>query len=142
MILPLFAFLNAGMLLPTAIPEFGDTVITLAILFGLVLGKGVGISIFAWLALKVGMARLPDGVYFNHIVGIGFLGGIGFTMSLFISALAFEGQSELIAQAKLGIFLGSLIAGIVGTLILLFVSRKELQHSTEATIENSTGAGG
>jgi NhaA family Na+:H+ antiporter len=57
-------------------------------------------------------------------VGIGFLAGIGFTMSLFISALAFEGQPELIEQAKLGILFGSIIAGILGTVFLLFASRK------------------
>tara|TARA_R110002167_G_C12631382_1_gene647615 strand:+ start:69 stop:1457 length:1389 start_codon:yes stop_codon:yes gene_type:complete len=132
-ILPLFAFLNAGLLLPTDIPEFKDTVVTLAILFGLVLGKGIGISIFAWLALKTGLARLPEGVHFSHIVGVGFLAGVGFTMSLFISALAFEGHPALIAQAKMGILLGSLIAAIVGTVILLFISRKELALSTAAT---------
>jgi NhaA family Na+:H+ antiporter len=129
-ILPLFAFLNAGMLLPTAIPEFSDAVITLAIFFGLVLGKGIGISMFAWLALKLRIARLPKGVHFYHIVGIGFLAGVGFTMSLFISALAFEGKPALIEQAKLGILLGSLIAGIVGTVILIYVSRKELPLTT------------
>ena len=123
-ILPLFAFLNAGMLIPTDIPEFKDAVVTLAVLFGLVLGKGIGISIFAWLSLKIGIARLPKGVDFYHIVGIGFLAGIGFTMSLFISALAFEGQPELIEQAKLGILFGSIIAGVLGTLFLLFASRK------------------
>jgi NhaA family Na+:H+ antiporter len=140
-ILPLFAFLNAGMVLPADIPEFGDTVVTLAILVGLVLGKGIGISIFAWLALKTGIARLPEGVHFNHIIGIGFLAGVGFTMSLFISALAFSGQPALIEQAKLGILLGSLIAGIVGTVILLFVSKKEMQLSNTAAAENSAGAG-
>ena len=98
--------------------------VTLAVLFGLVLGKDIGISIFAWLSLKIGIARLPKGVDFYHIVGIGFLAGIGFTMSLFISALAFEGQPELIEQAKLGILFGSIIAGILGTLFLLFASRK------------------
>lgn len=124
LILPLFAFLNAGMMLPTNIPEFSDTVVTLAVLLGLVLGKGIGISVFAWLALKMGIARLPKDTQFNHIVGIGFLAGIGFTMSLFISALAFEGQPALIEQAKLGILFGSIIAGIVGTVFLLFASRK------------------
>lgn len=128
-ILPLFAFLNAGMLLPTDIPKFSDTVITMAIFFGLVIGKGIGISLFAWLALKVGIARLPEGVHFNHIVGIGFLAGVGFTMSLFISALAFEGQPAMIEQAKLGILLGSLIAGIIGTVILVCVSKKKLPLS-------------
>jgi NhaA family Na+:H+ antiporter len=123
-ILPLFAFLNAGMVLPTAIPEFSDTVVTIAVLFGLVLGKGIGISIFAWIALKTGIARLPKDIHFNQIIGIGFLAGIGFTMSLFISALAFEGQPALIEQAKLGILFGSIIAGVVGAIFLYLAARK------------------
>ena len=61
---------------------------------------------------------------FHHIVGVGFLAGVGFTMSLFISALAFEGQAELVEQAKLGILIGSLTAGIVGTAFLLLASKK------------------
>ena len=130
------------MLLPTDIPEFKDTVVTLAILLGLVLGKGIGISIFAWLALKTGLARLPEDVHFSHIIGVVFLAGVGFTMSLFISALAFEGQPALIAQAKMVILLGSLMAAIVGTVMLLFISRKELALSAAATTENPTRAGG
>ena len=122
-ILPLFAFLNAGVMLPTVLPEFKDTVVSIAIILGLVLGKGIGISFFAWLGLKVGVVRLPPNVKFPHIVGIGFLAGMGFTMSLFISALAFEGQPALIEQAKLGIIFGSLIAGIAGMVILIFVSK-------------------
>ncbi|MBB1317197.1 Na+/H+ antiporter NhaA [Shewanella sp. SR43-4] len=126
-ILPLFAFLNAGVMLPTVIPEFKDTVVTLAIILALVLGKGIGISFFAWLGLKVGAVRLPDGVTFSHIIGIGFLAGVGFTMSLFISVLAFEGQPALIEQAKLGILFGSLIAGIIGAAILFSVSKDEVK---------------
>lgn len=128
-ILPLFAFLNAGLLLPNVIPEFSEMVITIAIFFGLVVGKGIGISMFAWLALRIGIARLPEGVNFSNIVGIGFLAGIGFTMSLFISALAFAGQPALIQQGKLGILLGSLVAGIIGTVIFVWASRKELPTS-------------
>jgi NhaA family Na+:H+ antiporter len=123
-ILPLFAFLNAGVMLPTEVPRVPDALITLAILLALVLGKGIGISLFAWLGLKMGLVRLPSSVCFSQIVGVGFLAGVGFTMSLFISVLAFEGQAELIEQAKLGILLGSLIAGILGVLILLFSSKK------------------
>jgi len=77
--------------------------------------------------LKVGAVRLPDGVTFSHIIGIGFLAGVGFTMSLFISVLAFEGQPALIEQAKLGILFGSLIAGIIGAAILFSVSIDEVK---------------
>lgn len=116
-------------MLPNVIPEFSEMVITIAIFFGLVVGKGIGISMFAWLALRIGIARLPEGVNFSHIVGIGFLAGIGFTMSLFISALAFAGQPALIQQGKLGILLGSLVAGTIGTVIFVWASRKELPTS-------------
>jgi NhaA family Na+:H+ antiporter len=63
---------------------------------GLVLGKGFGISLFAWVGLKIGLVRLPPNIQFSHIIGIGFLAGIGFTMSLLSSALAFDGQPALI----------------------------------------------
>ncbi|MBU2916732.1 Na+/H+ antiporter NhaA [Psychrosphaera sp. F3M07] len=116
-ILPLFAFLNAGVLLPTEVPEFNDSIVTIAIICGLVLGKGIGISLFAWFSLKIGLVRLPPNIHFSHIVGIGFLAGVGFTMSLFISALAFAGQPVLIEQAKLGILFGSIIAGVLGIII-------------------------
>ncbi|MGK0306445.1 MAG: NhaA family Na+:H+ antiporter [Gammaproteobacteria bacterium] len=110
-------------MLPTAVPRVDDALITLAIMLALVLGKGIGISLFAWLGLKMGLVRLPSSVCFSQIVGVGFLAGVGFTMSLFISVLAFEGQAELIEQAKLGILLGSLIASILGVFILLFSSK-------------------
>ncbi|WP_158970980.1 Na+/H+ antiporter NhaA [Paraglaciecola sp. L3A3] len=126
-ILPLFAFLNAGVLLPSVMPEAKDLVITLGIVLGLVFGKGLGISLFAWLAVKSGIARLPANLRFYHVIGISFLAGIGFTMSLFISALAFEGQPLLIEQAKLGILFGSLIAGILGTCILILVPKKQTE---------------
>jgi NhaA family Na+:H+ antiporter len=70
-----------------------------------------------------GLSKIAPSVCFSQIVGVGFLAGVGFTMSLFISVLAFEGQAELIEQAKLGILLGSLIAGMLGVLILLFSSK-------------------
>ncbi|MGJ8693968.1 MAG: Na+/H+ antiporter NhaA [Thalassotalea sp.] len=130
-ILPLFAFVNAGVMLPTVMPAFNDAVIILAIMCGLVLGKGLGISLFAWLGLKLGILRLPPEINFSHIMGIGFLAGVGFTMSLFISVLAFDGQPALIEQAKLGILFGSLIAGIIGTIILLYAAKKNgLKHKT------------
>jgi NhaA family Na+:H+ antiporter len=116
-ILPLFAFLNAGVLLPTEIPNFNDTIVTLAIMCGLVLGKGIGISLFAWVSLKIGLVRLPPDIHFYHIVGI------GFTMSLFISAVAFAGQPALIEQAKLGILFGSIIAGVLGFIIFSLPSK-------------------
>ena len=90
---------------------------SLGIVAGLLLGKQFGISLFAWLAVKSGISELPERVTWRHIYGAGWLGGIGFTMSLFISELAFT-DSPLVEVAKLGILAGSLVAGIGGWLIL------------------------
>lgn len=116
-IIPLFALANAGVVLDTDFARALTHPVTLGILVGLVVGKPVGILLGAWLATRVRIAVLPDGVSWRSLVGVAFLGGIGFTMSLFIADLAFEAD-PLIARAKMGILLGSLVAGIVGWLIL------------------------
>lgn len=114
-VLPVFAFLNAGVVLggegtsATAAAPVGW-----GIGLGLVMGKVVGISGFAWLGLRAGWCSLPQGFRRVHLVALGFLAGIGFTMSLFIASLAFATEPQLLAQAKLGILLGSLVAGLLG----------------------------
>ena len=114
-IMPVFALANAG------VPLTGSAAIThpipLGIILGLVLGKPLGVTLFAWLAVRSGLAAKPEGVSWRHVHGAGWLGGIGFTMALFISGLAF-GDPASLAQAKLGILCASLIAGIVGYLLL------------------------
>ncbi|GLS25114.1 Na+/H+ antiporter NhaA [Marinibactrum halimedae] len=117
LIVPLFAFLNAGVTLPSNLGAMNAPVMW-ATSLGLILGKGIGISLFAFLALRLGVARLPEGLQFAQIIGLAFLAGMGFTMSLFISALAFPDNAVLLAQAKLGIIGGSLVAGAVGFSIL------------------------
>jgi NhaA family Na+:H+ antiporter len=87
--------------------------LSLGIVVGLVIGKSVGISLLSWLAVRIGLAELPQGVTMRHIVGAGFLAGIGFTMSLFIANLAFP-SGELLTVAKVGILSASLIAGLTG----------------------------
>ena len=82
------------------------------------MGKQVGITLFTWLAVRCGIATMPDGMSWRHIYGAAWLGGIGFTMSLFIAGLAFGG-SPLLELAKLGILAASLISGIAGWLILV-----------------------
>ncbi|WP_101756708.1 Na+/H+ antiporter NhaA [Oceanicoccus sp. KOV_DT_Chl] len=120
-ILPLFAFLNAGVLIPDSLNELVTAPVTLGVCLGLVAGKAIGISSFAYLMIKSGFSTLPEGLLFRHIIGLSFLAGIGFTMSLFIAALAFSGQAQLIAQAKIGILIGSLIAGTLGALAFIWV---------------------
>ncbi|HEX4992166.1 MAG TPA: Na+/H+ antiporter NhaA, partial [Rubrobacteraceae bacterium] len=91
--------------------------VALGIVAGLVLGKQLGVTLFAWLAVKSGISELPRGIGWRHVYGTGWLAGIGFTMSLFISDLAFS-DGSLVEIAKLGILAASLIAGVVGWTIL------------------------
>jgi NhaA family Na+:H+ antiporter len=117
-IMPVFALANAGVPLSGGIlPRLAEP-IGLGVALGLLLGKPLGIGLASWLAVKSGIAMLPSGVTWNHIHGAAWLGGIGFTMSLFIAALAFPSQ-DLLSTAKMGVLAGSLFAAIVGSLILL-----------------------
>lgn len=114
LIMPIFALANAGVRLGG-----GDVThpVSLGIIAGLVLGKQLGVTLFTWLNVRIGLAALPQGVTWRHIYGTGWLAGIGFTMSLFISGLAF-GANPLLNTAKVGILTASIIAGVGGWLIL------------------------
>jgi NhaA family Na+:H+ antiporter len=116
-ILPLFAFVNAGVSLGGSAVELLTQPVTLGIVAGLVLGKVIGVSLMSWLAVRFGSARLPDGVTWPQIVGVGLLAGVGFTMSLFVGELAFGGGA-LQNAAKLGILVASLVSGACGYLML------------------------
>ncbi len=117
LILPIFALANAGVVLDReAFGKVADPV-SLGVMLGLVLGKPIGITLFAWLAVKAKAAALPTAVHWKHVLGAGMLGGIGFTMSLFINELAF-GESFLNAEAKLAILIASSVAGIAGIAFL------------------------
>jgi NhaA family Na+:H+ antiporter len=116
-ILPLFALTNAGVPITDG---FFDTLLSpvaLGIVFGLVLGKQMGVTLFSWLAIRSGYANMPAGVTWGQIYGVGWLTGIGFTMSLFITELAFD-DPVLLNQAKVGILVASLVAGVGGYLVL------------------------
>ena len=94
--------------------------VTVGVLTGLVIGKFVGISLFSWIAVRLGLARLPSGVQWRYLLGAAWLGGIGFTMSLFIAQLAFR-NPEFVEPARLGILLGSAISAGIG-LIWLYLA--------------------
>lgn len=120
-IMPIFALANAGVNVGGDLSSALTHPVTLGVVVGLVVGKQMGIILFAWLAVRSGLAIMPTNVTWRHIYGISWLGGIGFTMSLFIASLAFGG-SPLLAIAKVGILIASLIAGAGGLLILRGIS--------------------
>ncbi|MBN3200665.1 Na+/H+ antiporter NhaA [Pectobacterium brasiliense] len=122
LIIPLFAFANAGIVLQGIVLEKLFSPLSLGIAAGLLIGKPLGITLFSWLTIRLGYARLPAGVHFSQIVAVSVLCGIGFTMSIFITLLAFSGgDAELITYAKLGILLASGLAALLGYLALRVV---------------------
>lgn len=127
-VMPLFAFANAGVVLKGAGIETLNT-LTLSIGGSLIFGKIIGIFLFSYLTVKLGLSALPNNVKWKHILGAAMLGGIGFTMSLFISNLAYENIGLLKGlaenQAKLGILIGSGIAALMGFVYLKILLRKE-----------------
>jgi len=115
LILPVFALANAAVPVSlAALPVLLTSPITLGIVLGLVIGKAVGITGFCWLALKTGFGDLSPAMNIKHVIGIGLLGGMGFTMSIFIAGLNFETSSEQLLTAKSAILLASMIAGLCG----------------------------
>lgn len=125
-IIPIFSLANAGV--PIDWSSIGDTVshpVSIGITVGLVLGKLIGIAGFSWVAVKLGVTVLPHGLNFKHIVGVALMGGIGFTMSIFIAELGFASMPEELLMAKTGILLASIIAGFSGFIWLYFSTKKE-----------------
>ena len=125
-VIPLFALANAGIAIDFS--SIGTTIMTpvsLGIIMGLILGKVLGIFGVAWLAIKLKIATLPQGSTMNQIFGVAFLGGIGFTMSIFVADLAFINSPELVFQAKVGILAASLFAGLFGYFWLRFVAKSQ-----------------
>ncbi len=116
LIIPVFALANAGVSLDFEMSAVTHPV-TLGIFFGLTAGKVIGVAFFSWLAVRAGIAELPASVRWRHIIGVGCLSGIGFTMSLFITNLAFV-QDNLMQMSKLAILGASLLAGVIGFVIL------------------------
>ena len=123
-IMPIFALANAGVVLTSGVGSAFTSSVVLGIVLGLIIGKGVGVTLFAWLAVRSGIAAMPDSVNWQQVFGVALLGGIGFTVALFITGLAFV-DSKLIEDAKIGILAGSLIAGIAGWLVLRFSSESQ-----------------
>jgi NhaA family Na+:H+ antiporter len=126
-IMPLFALANTGIALNEEWTESLFTPNSLGIFTGLFLGKPLGIVLFSFLAIKAGLSRLPANVSWRQVIGAGFLGGIGFTMSIFVTLLAFQ-TPELVQSSKIAILLSSLLAGTAGFLVLKRISRTRQDH--------------
>ncbi len=122
-ILPVFAFANAGVMISSSY-NF-DFALIQNIIISLFVGKFVGVILFSYLGVKLKITELPFGLKFNQIVGVAAIAGIGFTMSIFIDHLAFAGDERSINSVKLGIIIASLIAGVVGYVILRLSSDKD-----------------
>lgn len=123
LIMPVFALVNTNI-------EFVDgmlagllTPLGLGIIFGLCLGKPIGIFLFSWLSVKLGICSMPSKSRWIHIVGVGMVAGIGFTMSIFIATLSFFGHDLLLSEAKFSVLTASLISGIAGSLMLIAVDK-------------------
>lgn len=122
-IIPIFALANAGVALNS---EFSiDKILILTIISCLVFGNSIGITVVITVANKFKLINLPEGIRLQHIIGVSFLAGVGFTMAIFIANLAFQDNPEYIDSAKIGILIGSCISGIIGYLILRF-SKNEI----------------
>lgn len=126
LVIPIFALANAGIKID--FDAIGLTVlepVSLGIITGLILGKVIGIFGVSWLAVKLKIAQLPKGSSMSQVFGVAFLGGIGFTMSIFVADLAFVNNPELVFQAKVGILTASLFSGLFGYFWLKFVSKNK-----------------
>jgi Na+:H+ antiporter, NhaA family len=134
-IMPIFALANAGVILNAGLLANAATSNqSLGIMLGLFVGKQVGIFSSTYLAVKLGIATLPESVTMKHVYGGAILCGIGFTMSLFIAELSFTQQPELLNEAKVSILAGSLLSGLVGTAILYLIGQKENGEEDKTTM--------
>jgi Na+:H+ antiporter, NhaA family len=124
-IVPVFALANAGVILSaSALADAATSRVTYGVAAGLVVGKLAGVSLFAWLAVRLGIGALPDGVGWRGIVSVAAVAGIGFTVSIFVTGLAFD-DADLRDQAKIGILAASLAAGLLGAFLLRRLARPQ-----------------
>ncbi len=123
-IIPLFALANAG--IPVELGNLGQTLshpVAMGVIAGLILGKLAGVAGITWLAIKLGIGKLPEGMTGHHLIGVGLLAGIGFTMSIFIAELGFAGNAEHLLMAKTGVLFASIVAGTCGYFWLRLTSK-------------------
>lgn len=127
LVVPVFALANAGIVLgPDALSAAAGSAVTLGVVLGLVVGKPAGLVGGAWLAVRLGLADRPRGVGWRHLAGLGGIAGIGFTISLFVTGLAFDDAGTL-AAAKVGILAGSILSATAGVVLLLAADRRRAE---------------
>ncbi|OMH33979.1 Na+/H+ antiporter NhaA [Motiliproteus sp. MSK22-1] len=120
-VLPVFALANAGIPIDTTLLSgLGTEPLALGIIMGLVVGKGIGIPLFCWFTIRLKLGQLPSSLKMQHVIGLGLLGGMGFTMSIFISGLGFTDDHQSLLIAKMAILVASVLAGVGGYLWLRF----------------------
>lgn len=125
-ILPIFAFANAGVAISGEYAYNFPLIVNIVI--SLFVGKFLGVILFSFIGVKLKMAELPKGLNFTQIIGIAAIAGVGFTMSIFIDYLAFAGSERSIVSAKIGIIIGSFISGVIGYLILRFATKEVVEN--------------
>ena len=125
LIMPIFALANTNIKFESAMIEGLFTPLGMGIILGLFIGKPVGIFIMSWISIKLGLSKMPDQAGWTHIIGIGLIAGIGFTMSIFISLLSFAGADFLMVEAKFSILVASILSGLVGSILLKSVAKKK-----------------
>lgn len=139
-VIPLFALTNAGVHVTAgALSAPGGTVVALGVVAGLVIGKAIGITTFTWIGVKAGVGKLPAQITWGHIVGAATVGGIGFTVSLFVADLAFVDHPSFQSPARIGVLAGSAIAAGVGSLALWGASRRATLSATSTAPDGHRG---
>jgi NhaA family Na+:H+ antiporter len=123
-IIPIFALANTNITFESGMVEGLLTPLGYGIILGLLVGKPVGIFLASWIGVKLGISKMPDQARWIHILGVGMIAGIGFTMSIFISLLSFSDSAHLISEAKFSILIGSLLSAILGSLLLIMVAKR------------------
>jgi NhaA family Na+:H+ antiporter len=137
--MPVFALANSGIPVDLqAVAGLWTEPLAQGIILGLVLGKGIGITTMTWLSLRLGLGQLPAGVEMRHIAGIGLLGGMGFTMSIFITNLGFTAEPATLVTAKSAILFASLVAGVSGFLWLRLQGRTSQKRTGEDTCDTES----
>ncbi|HQS52436.1 MAG: Na+/H+ antiporter NhaA [Sphingobacteriales bacterium 17-39-43] len=135
LIMPIFALANTNIRFENKMLDGLTSPLGLGIIFGLVIGKPLGVTLFSWIAVKSGLATLPSRASWKHIFGLGLLAGIGFTMSIFIALLSFSNPDHKI-EAKFSILLASILAGVSGFIFLLSLNKKRKRRIRKARISS------